>query len=45
MLSQNPNIRTDLALESAESVKTSSGLPEGISADTYEQGRLHRHRC
>lgn len=38
MLSQNPNIRTDLALESAESVKTSSGLPEGISADTLSNG-------
>ncbi len=38
MLSQNANIRTDLALESAESVKTDSGLPEGISADTRSMG-------
>ena len=38
MLSQNPNIRTDLALESAESVKTDTGLPEGISADTRSMG-------
>ncbi len=38
MFSFDPNIRTDLALESANSVKTDSGLPEGISADTSSRG-------
>lgn len=38
MLSSKTNIRTDLALESAESVKTDSGLPKGISADTSSKG-------
>lgn len=38
MFSFDPQIRTDLALESANSVKTDQGLPEGISADTLSKG-------
>lgn len=38
MFSYDPKIRTDLALESANSVKTDAGLPEGISADTLSKG-------
>ncbi len=38
MIMFDPEIRTDLALESANSVKTDAGLPDGISADRLSKG-------
>lgn len=35
---QQPKIRTDLALESAQSVRTNKKLPEGISLDSSKKG-------